>query len=141
MQLEISDHKNLLDRAFIEWLKIKIRDKIIADIDPKKLENWDNFFNNQSMYKSIYKKKISAIDLISAGASNLDYRISDSKFQILLNPNIYASGLDRIKVDTICRLINYGNRDLAGYPIFTDTFNYFAENIDLYVSRYLYGML
>ena len=33
MQLEISDPKNLLDRSFILWLKVKIRDKILVDLD------------------------------------------------------------------------------------------------------------
>lgn len=141
MKLEISDPKNLLDRSFIEWFKIKIRNKIVADVNLKKLENWDKFFNNQSMYKSIYKKKISTSDIILAGASNLDYVKSESNFWIRLNPNIHTPGLDRIKLDLICKLINYGNRDLVGYPIFTDTFEYFAENINEYVDRYLHGLL
>lgn len=141
MKLEIGDPKNLLDRSFIEWLRVKIRNKILADVNLKKLENWDNFFNNQPMYKSIYKKKILTSDIISAGASNLDYVKSESNFWIRINPNIYTPGLDRVKLDVICKLINYGNRDLVGYPIFTDTFEYFAENIDEYVDRYLHGLL
>lgn len=141
MKLEIGDPKNLLDRPFIEWLKVKIRNKILADVNLKKLENWDNFFNNQSMYKSIYKKKILTSDIILAGASNLDYVKSESNFWIRINPNIYTPGLDRVKLAVICKLINYGNRDLVGYPIFTDTFEYFAENINEYVDRYLHGLL
>ena len=141
MKLEIGDPKNLLDRSFIEWLKVKIRNKILADVNLKKLENWDNFFNNQSMYKSIYKKKILTSDIILAGASNLDYVKSESNFWIRINPNIYTPGLDKVKLDVICKLINYGNRDLVGYPIFTDTFEYFAENINEYVDRYLHGLL
>jgi hypothetical protein len=46
-------------------------------------------------------------------------------------------GLDRVRIETLCRLINYGNSSVKGYPIFTDTFNQVALNIKLYVDEYL----
>lgn len=141
MKLEISDPKNLLDRSFIMWLKVKIRDKILSDIDSKKLINWDKYFNNNNVYKSIYKKKISSLDIVTAGAVNLDFTKSESNFLIFVNRNISAPGLDRIKLETVCKLINFGDLETKGYPIFTDTFEYFAKNIQDYVDRYLYGIL
>ncbi|MBO5712066.1 MAG: hypothetical protein J6R47_04440 [Acholeplasmatales bacterium] len=140
MKLEISDPKNLLDISFINWLKVKIRDKIITDINPKKLINWDNYFNQNNVYKSIYKKRISTLDIIIAGANNLDFSKSESNFMVNINHNIYTPGLDRVKIATVCKLINFGDLENKGYPIFTDTFDYFAENIQTYVDRYLLGM-
>ena len=141
MKLEISDPKDLLDRSFILWLKVKIRDKILVNINPKKLINWDKYLNENNVYKSIYKKKISARDVIVAGAMNLDFSKSESKFMIYINHNIFTPGLDRVKLETICKLINFGDLQNKGYPIFTDTFDYFAESIQDYVDRYLHGML
>lgn len=139
LKLEIEDYKNTLSDDFIVWLISKISEKIISDVNINKLVTWDNFFNEQSLYKSIYKKKISSLDLIIAGSRNLIYTKSQSSFCISVNPNIYAPGLDRIKLITICKLINYGNQDITSYPIFTDSFKHFAENIYDYVDMYLYN--
>ena len=141
MQLEISDPKNLLDRSFILWLKVKIRDKILADLDLKKLIVWDKYLNENNVYKSIYKKQINTRDIIVAGAMNLDFSKSESNFMIYINRNIFTPGLDRIKLESICKLINFGDLRIKGYPIFTDTFDYFAESIQDYIDSYLHGML
>ena len=141
MQLQIEDPKNLLQADFINWLKVKIRDKIISDIEDKKLIVWDEYLNTNSAYVSIYKKKISSKDIIIAGAANLEFSKSESTFSIFINRNVFTPGLDRIKLETICKLINFGDLQIKGYPIFTDTFDYFAESIHDYVDRYLYGML
>jgi hypothetical protein len=136
MKLEIRDPKNLLDRSFIEWLKLKIRDKILIDTDPHKLLKWDLFFNDNNEFKSIYKKRIQTRDFIIAGAVNLTYTKSEVSFIIRINNNIYTPGLDRIKLISICKLINFGNSEIGGYPIFTNTMNHFAENIQYYVEEY-----
>ena len=141
MQLEISDPKNLLDRSFILWLKVKIRDKILADLDLKKLIVWDKYLNENNVYKSIYKKQINTRDIIVAGAMNLDFSKSESNFMIYINRNIFTPGLDRIKLEAICKLINFGDLGIKGYPIFTNTFDYFAESIQDYIDSYLHGML
>lgn len=141
MHLEIKDPDNLLDNKFIIWLKTKIRNKILADLDTDKLIKWDNYFNDNPVYKSIYKKQIQSIDIITAGASNLIHSDQDELINICINPNVYTPGLDRIKLLTICKLINYGNQELSGYPIFTNTFEYFSDNIQKYVNLYLIGVL
>ena len=141
MQLEISDPKNLLDRSFILWLKVKIRDKILADLDLKKLIVWDKYLNENNVYKSIYKKQINTQDIIIAGAMNLDFSKSESNFMIYINRNIFTPGLDRIKLESICKLINFGDLGIKGYPIFTNTFDYFAESIQDYIDSYFHGML
>lgn len=138
MKLEIGDPKNLLDRSFIIWLKLKIRDKVLADINEAKLVKWDLYFNNNSHFRSIYKKKLSTKDFIIAGAINLDYIKSESSFIIRINNNYYTPGLDRVKLMSICKLINFGNTEVNGYPIFTDTFEYFAQNIQAYVEEYIH---
>lgn len=141
MQLRISDPKGVLDRSFITWLIDQIRDKILLSLNMQKLLAWDEYLNNNPVYKSIYKKKISTRDLIIAGSMNLIFTQSANAWSIFINPNTYAPGLDRVKLSSICKLINFGNFEIRNYPIFTDTFDYFAENIATYIDRYLDGFL
>lgn len=136
MKLKILDPDNILDKSFINWLCIQIRNEVIANINLKKLDNWDQYFNSETVYKSIYKKRISTRDLIVAGISNLYYQVSEDGFWISINPTKLTPGLDRIKLETICKVINYGNRQIIGYPIFTDTFQNIADNITDYVQKY-----
>lgn len=137
MKLEITDPSGILGKSFIEWLAIQIRNKVIKEININKLIRWDEYFNSETVYKSIYKKKISTKDIITAGICNLYYQTSETGFWIKINPNIFTPGLDRIKLDTICRLINYGNQQISGYPIFTTVFEDIAQHINEYVERYM----
>lgn len=140
MILEILDPKNTIDNNFLSWLESKIRNKLISSIDRNKLKNWDIFINSNPVYKSIYKKNISTLDILISGANNLISSRSSESIQITINPKIYAVGFDRVKIRSLCKLINFGNRDISAYPIFTNTFKYFAENIQTYIDRYLYGI-
>lgn len=141
MKLSINSSAQLFNDAFLNWLRPKIRDKIIADINPNKLKLWDNFFNNQPLYKNIYKKKISTLDLLIAGANNLRYQKSANGYYYEINPNIYLPGYTDIKLNAACKAINFGNQEMAAYPIFTETFNYFNAHIDEYMNAYLLGSL
>ena len=141
MKLQLNDPNQLLDDDFIKWLLPKIRNKILADLKIIKLKAWDAYFNDSGLYKSIYKKKILSEDIIISGIMKLKYHADKHMFWIIIDPNIYVPGLDRVKVESACKLINFGNRDIVGYPIFTDTFEYFADNIQDYLEMYLNGIL
>lgn len=137
MKLRIYDPQKILDRPFIVWLMTQIRNKVLMECNLKKLEHWDVYFNSETVYKSIYKKRIFTKDIITAGISNLHYLLTDDGFFISINPNIYTPGLDRIKLISLCKLINFGNQQILGYPIFTDIFQEIADNINDYVEKYL----
>ena len=137
MKLAIFDANELIDIDFIKWLILRIRNTIIQNINNDKLKKWDEFFNSSTVYKNIYKKKISTRDIIISGACNLTYLTTESEFIIQINPNIFTPGLDRVKLNAICKLINFGNLEISGYKIFTDVFNKFALEISDYVDLYL----
>lgn len=137
MKLEINDPEKLLDKAFMKWLATELKDYIIYNLNTQKADNWSKYLTDSKLYNNIYNNKINARSIIISGASNLDIVSSEDAYIIKINPNIYTSGLDRVKLDTICRLINFGNTELVGYPIFTKSFQYFADNIHEYVEKYL----
>lgn len=137
MQLQITDSNDVLTKHFGEWLIERIQEKFSASIDDNKLKRWDKFFEDAPQYKSIYKKKILTKDILVTGIRNLVCQQSSSFLSIRIDNNKFVPGLDRVKVDSICKLINYGNQDIKGYPIFTDTFEHFAASIHDYVDEYL----
>lgn len=137
MKLAIFDANEIIDIDFIKWLILRIRNTIIQNINNDKLKKWDEFFNSSTVYKNIYKKKISTRDIIISGACNLTYLATESEFIIQINPNIFTPGLDRVKLSSVCKLINFGNLEISGYKIFTDVFDKFALEISDYVDLYL----
>ena len=137
MKLAIFDANEIIDIDFIKWLILRIRNTIIQNINNDKLKKWDEFFNSSTVYKNIYKKKISTRDIIISGACNLTYLATESEFIIQVNPNIFTPGLDRVKLSSVCKLINFGNLEISGYKIFTDVFDKFALEISDYVDLYL----
>ena len=141
MKLVIHDPNSVLNDSFKPWFIMKLRNHIINSISDAKLQNWNTYLNELPEYRSIYKKKLAARDIIIAGASNLIAIDSSDSIIFMINPNIYAPGLDRVKLDSICKLINYGNNDMKAYPIFTDTFNYFRSELQTYISRFLAGLI
>ena len=48
MKLLIKDLNNELDRDFGFWLIRKIKEYLNYEIDPKKLQSWDKFFNESN---------------------------------------------------------------------------------------------
>lgn len=141
MHLDISDPDKVLDRDFLVWLISELRNHIITHINPKKLIKWDEYLNSSNEFVSIYKKRLSAADIITAGAMNLMFIEYQNKYSIQINPSKLVPGLDRVKLQTICKLINFGNRAQASYPLFTDSFEYFAENIQTYVDRWVLNLV
>lgn len=141
MQLKITLNDFNAGLDFAGWLKENIRQQLIASINIKKLQSWDIFLNKQSSYKSIYKKKIIPADIIIAAANNLVIKSSESKYSIMINPNIFTFGLDRVKLSSLCRLINYGNQEIKGYSIFTEVFKHFSDNIESYLTQYLHNIM
>lgn len=138
MLLEIKDSKHILKEDFYEWLLLKIKDRFLCEIDKKSLERWDTYFNSEFQYRSIYLKRISSYDICLQGISNLKFnKLSESVVTIFINPNINVPGLDRVRINTACKTINYGVSNIKGYPIFTNIFNHFSQNILTYFDIFM----
>lgn len=137
MQLNIIDKKNLLSDMFLVWIIRRLKEQMIAYIDENKLKSWDSYLNEQTSFKSIYLKKISAKDILLSGINNLIFNKSSSKISILIDPNQYLPGMDRIKIYDMCKMINYGTLSQKGYPLFTNIFKQVESTFGEYVDEYL----
>lgn len=138
MKLLITTDKDLLLNAdFCDWLIKEIRKRLILEIDLKHVGKWQLYLEKRLADKVLPKQKISADSIILQGINNLDYIINDNSIEISVNNKITVPNLNQVKLISIIKLINYGNSDINGYPIFTYTFNYFAENINAYIDKYI----
>ena len=136
MDLRIYDSHNFVDVDFGLWLINRIRVKLVSNISKYDLQVWDNFLNNSKELRRLYTKKYKTEDLIIFASNNLTCSGDSGEITISFNPNQFAPGFDRIRLNTLLKTINYGTLDTKGCSIFSDTFNYFSENIDQYVSLY-----
>lgn len=131
MKLEI-DRKYGLE--FVLYVIKKLQEYIIGNINDKKLSFIEVYINQN--YKSIYRNYISARDVIVSGAMNITYQIYPNKFVIELDSKQILYGTNA-KLYDICKLINFGVLGISEYPIFTDSFNYFKDNLDYMYEYYL----
>lgn len=131
MKLEI-DRKYGLE--FVLFIIKQLQKYIIANINADKLAFVESYINEQ--YKSVFRKYFSAFDIVVCGAMSITYNIYEHKFIVELNPNEILYGTNA-KIIDLCKLINYGAMGILPYPIFTDSFEHFKENLIFYYEYYL----
>lgn len=141
MRLEIYDAENVLGYGFGRWLVKQIQQQLIINLNQQKLVQWDIFFNSDDVYERISDIDIATKDILMFGIRNLICEIGASKIIVRINPNLFVPGFDRVRVDSVCRLINFGNSSIKGYPLFTTVLQKFADNINDYVELYVGGIV
>ena len=139
MKLEILDENNELDYAFGRWLIKQIQLEFRLNVDQRKLQKWDKFFAESDEYKGIYSQPVKTITILQTALKNLQCDNLPDKLIIKFNQNQFMPGFDRVKVDTLLRLITFGNNSLQGYPIVKDILQRIADNIGDYINRYVEG--
>ena len=138
MELVIFDTEQKYDEDFLEYLRKYIILNIIGNINKKKLISSEIYINQYTDITTIFKKYISSYDVVVSGASNIVYRIYNNKIVFNIDSTAIFPGTSA-KLNDLCKLINYGNLVVQGYPIFTDTFEYFEKNIDDYYDNFING--
>ena len=131
MKLEINRKYGL---KFVLYIIKKLQKYIIGNINVKKLIFIEAYIN--LMYTSQLRKYISAKDVIISGVMNITYTIYPHKFVIEIDSNQILYGTDA-KLCDLCKLINYGVLGVSAYPIFTESFDYFKENLNVLFEQYL----
>ena len=136
MTLNISTDKDLTN--FCNWLIPKIQEYFIDSINVKKLELYNIYLNGNKVILFDYggKRILSAKNILIGGIYNLIVKRTINKFIIEINPNIFIPNTSAKFID-IVKLINFGNMSLQGYPVVTETMDYFANNINKYYNEFL----
>lgn len=136
IELRIRDASKIIDENFARWLVPYIRTRLIASISQYKLAQWDDYITNSTTITKLYDKEYKASDIIIFAANNIVYTCLPGEIIINFDNTKFIPGFDRLRIDTIVKLINYGTLEIKGCPIFLNTFNYFEKHIDLYVKYY-----
>ena len=131
MRLDINTKYGL---EFVLYIIKKLQEYIIGNINDKKLVFIEEYINQN--YKSIYRKHISARDVLVSSAMNLTYQIYANKFTIEIDSKQILYGTNA-KLYDICKLINFGVLGIGSYPILTESFDYFKDNLDYMYEYYI----
>lgn len=96
---------------------------------------------NKNLYKLIplqnylelkYSKKINIKNILIQGINTAYFEEQMDEVVFKLNKNINLTEIPAKLID-ICKLINYGNLEVKGFPIFTIVFTHISDNIDYYI--------
>lgn len=124
MRIFIENKDDVYTADFIKFSVRWIRTYGVASIDRSKLIKATDYLN--SIFDIM--PEISAYHLVVTGFGNLLYRKVRDGFIIEINTNLkYRS--TNARLESLCNLIDQGNLDLEPYPIFTDTFQYYCDNL------------
>lgn len=134
----VLENKNITQN-FVVFLKNRMLSYMSTILDTRKLTSFDEYFMSDEFKLLTNGVKVSSRRVILLGMTTLVHKRFDTTTQIFMNPNITYPGTS-LKIYDLCKLINYGTISIDGYPIFTDTFNYFSKNIEKYVDRYTRGL-
>lgn len=123
--------------GFINWIIDRLRDEILIRASDEKLRYMEECLN--SMLESSTLAPDVHIDLLYAvlqSVDSLEYVEGLGYYHIQINPFVKLSGTD-FKLVSIAKFINYGNQDISGCNIFTDSFLEVSENISMYYRMYI----
>ena len=141
MNLEIE--YNDLDKDeiynFCNWLIPRIQEYLYANIDDEKLARFDAYLNSNNTNRwQIIPQIVRTKNILIGAVYNLIVKSYGNYFDIQIDPNINIPNSFAKFID-IVSLVDKGNLLLAPYAIFSDTMNYFADNINIYFKEFIEG--
>lgn len=137
MELRLSDKHQLIDTTFGTWLLPHVKREILRECTNTRLPMWDKYLTESQDIPKLYPKKTyHAMDVLLFAANNLVCEGVDGEIYIRLNSAKFVPGYDRVKLDTLAKMINYGTRDCFATSVFTKAFQKIADDIDKYLSLY-----
>ena len=135
MKLTIKNTKEYVGlEAYIkEWLVPSIRLYIWSKFNPKMLKNYSHIYNEAQLINYI-KAALYSIEMVKVGYPQ------SHQYEIRINPNVFCES-KTAKLYDICCLVNYGSLSCPAYPVFTESFNFFATNFWKFYKLYQLGVL
>ena len=129
MKLVISKD-TVQDIQFLRFLIDYIRVYLVEHIDRNKEKAWNQFFNSSNELSGVTLKQVVGESLKYLTVTEYQY-----SFEITIKTEEKLRGTNA-KLYEVCKLINYGNLSIIGYPIYTDAFHYFEKHLSDYMDKY-----
>lgn len=133
MQLSIERTEDNLE--FSDWLVQVIKQEIISNLNPRKLTVFEDYIKESNIFN------LSEQTLNNLNLTNVIYIFIKTLRKDTYRHTYIYSFNSHIKYDTVtyyelCKLINYGNSEIKGYPFITDVLSNIANNIKDYEHMY-----
>ena len=133
MKLVVDDKTNTVDYGFCVWLISQLKNEYRLKVNPKKYAPIDAYIDSLE-FMSAHNEN--ANDIVWRGFNELTIKRGTNSYTIQINPNMWFDVANKIKLSSMCSLINFGTLAVKGYPIITDIFDEAANHIDALVYHY-----
>lgn len=131
MDLVIYRQKSFIAYDFIDYVCNVIRQLLLSSgID---FQAFNNYFSMN------YDTDISAQSILVNASLNLTVKNYQQIAIISIDENVNYNN-SQIRLIDLCKLLNYGNLDIQGTKVFSDTFDYVAHNIHQIYFNYIMEM-
>lgn len=131
MDLVIYKQKTFLAVDFIDYLCRLIQQLLLSSHIDFRLFN-QYFIDN-------FQTEITAQNILINAGQNLQVLDFTEIIIIQINENVLFRN-SQIRLIDLCKLLNYGTLDIQGTNIFSDTFDYIANNINQIYLNYILEM-
>lgn len=136
MKLRIQDPDHEFEQSFYIYLRNSLQQYMMNTIDKRKLVPWDTYFNKSLEFNNYRSGIVHTYSALNIATSYLVIKDIPEGKLIQFNENVQHPNFNQLKVIQFCKLINYGNQTINGYPLFTDAFKHFANCFDMYLDKY-----
>lgn len=119
---------------FISYLVRCFKDRLDDLLDENRLRIYDQYLHEYIFFTPEHKN-ITFKSILYSLSNKMKIRKTHTGYEIFIDPNAYVDGTN-IKIEPLCRLLNYGNQELPPYPIIETIFTELANNINTYYLLY-----
>lgn len=135
MKLHLVNDKRF-DEPFIKFLIQKIKIEIMGNCNLQKLQPFGEMLEKLNI-------KVQPIIIVQKGVQAITYReINNSKekgYDIFIDENVMLGGT-KFKLISLIKLLDKGNTELRGYPIFSQAFEKVGNELASQYNLYLLGL-
>ena len=138
MQLIIENKIHIDLTNFCTYLIKQMQEHMLILLNPLKIDRFNNYLETLPLTKFPYNKRkiLSMRDILIGSTYNLKVTQHWNEYKIEIDPTSLVYGTFLKYIDLV-KLVNYGNLQLAPYPIYDELMNYFAEHLEEFYEEYL----
>lgn len=133
MQIYVDRTEN--SEEFSNWLLKVIRQEILSNLNPRKLSVYEEYIKESNVFNMQEKtlNNLNITNVIYTFIRTLRKDMFEYSYLYVFNTHIKY---DNTTYYEICKLVNYGNSEIKGYPFITDVFSNIQTNIKEYEHMY-----
>ena len=123
------------NELFSNWLLKVVRHEIISNLNPRKLSVYEEYIKESNIFNMSQKtlNNFKIINVIYTFIRTLRKDTFKHTYIYSFNKHIKY---DNVTYYEICKLVNYGNSEIKGYPFITNILSNIQKNIKEYEHIY-----